>query len=87
MARDGFTPAGGFDWEATEDITELSGDDLRLLLARVSREERAVAYRHELLRGRLDVIRAELAGRGVAELSPEQLARVLMGESGEGRAS
>ncbi len=87
MVRDGSTPADGFDWEAAEDITALSEEDLRRLLARVSREERAVAYRHELLRGRVDLIRAELVERGVAALPPEELARVIMGEAGEGRVS
>jgi hypothetical protein len=84
MVRDGFTPVGGFDWEAAEDIAALSGEDLRLLLARVSREERAAAYRHEVLRGRVDLIRAELVERGVAALSPEELAGVLMGEAWKG---
>ncbi len=87
MVRDGSTPADGFDWEAAEDITALSGEGLRRLLARVSREERAAAYRHELLRGRVDLIRAELVERGVAALPPEELARVIMGEAGEGRVS
>ena len=90
MVRDGFTPAGGFDWEAAEDITALSERDLRRLLARVSEEERAAAYRREVLRGRADLIRAELVGRGVASLPPEGLAEVLageaLGEAGEGRA-
>lgn len=80
MVRDG-TPNDGFDWEAAEDVTALSEGDLRLLLARVTREERAAAYRHEVLRGRVDLIRAELVERGVAALPPEELARVLMGEA------
>jgi hypothetical protein len=84
MSEDGFTRAGGFDWEAAEDFTALPEGDLRRLLARVSEEERAAAYRHEVLRGRADLIRAELAGRGVASLPPEELARVLMGERGGG---
>lgn len=87
MVRNSSTAADGFDWEDAEDITALSGEDLRRLLERVSREERAVAYRHEILQGRVDLIRAELVERGVAELSPEELAKVLMGEAGEGRVS
>lgn len=87
MAEDSFTPAGGFDWEAAEDITALSEEDLRRLLAEVSKEERAAAYLHELLRGRLNLIRAELSGRDVASLSSEELAEVLMGEAEEGRVS
>ena len=84
MSEDGFTRAGGFDWEAAEDFTALSEVELRQLLARVAVEERAVAYRHEVLRGRIDLIRAELVDRGVASLPPEELARVLTGERGLG---
>ena len=87
MVEDGFTPAGGFDWEAADDFTALSEGELRRLLARVSGEERETAYRHEVLRGRVDLIRAELVDRGVASLSPEELARVLVGEAGEGGTS
>jgi hypothetical protein len=82
MSEDGFIRAGGFDWEAADDFTALSEEELRRLLARVSEEERAAAYRHEVLRGRAELIRAELVGRGVASLPPEELARVLMGERG-----
>jgi hypothetical protein len=35
-----------------------------------------------VLRGRANLIRAELAGRGVAGLSTEELARVLLGGEG-----
>ncbi len=79
MVEDGSTQAGSFDWEGTEDVTALSRRDLGRLLARVSEEERAAAYRHEVLLGRVNLIRAELAGRGVASLPPEELARVLIG--------
>jgi hypothetical protein len=80
-----FTPSGGFDWESAEDFTALPEPELRELLARVSEEERLAAYRHELLRGRANLIRAELAGRGVAALPAEELARVLLGEEGRAR--
>lgn len=83
MSDQRFTPSGGFDWESSEDLTALPEPELRELLARVSGEERRAAYRHELLRGRADLIRAELAGRGVAALSTEELARVLLGGEGE----
>ena len=78
------TPAAGFDWESAEDLTGLPEPELRGLLARVVEEERAAAYRREVLRGRADLIRTELAGRGVSGLSSDDLARVLLGE--EGRA-
>ena len=83
----GFTSAGanagGFDWETVEDLTSLPEAGLRDALARVSEQERAAAYRHEMLRGRLNLIRAELAGRGLASLPSDELARVLLGEVGE----
>ena len=72
---------GGFDWEEAEDITVLSEGELRERLLALSREERAVSYRRRVLHGRIDLIRAELAGRGLATLAPEDLARVLLGDS------
>jgi hypothetical protein len=79
------TPESGFDWDSAEDLTGLTGlaePELRGLLARVVEEERVAAYRREVLRGRANLIRAELAGRGVSGLSSEELARVLLGEEG-----
>ena len=70
----------GFDWEEAEDITALSEGDLREILEALREEERTVSYRRRILQGRIDLIRAELAGRGVAALAPEDLARVLLGE-------
>ena len=75
-------PASGFDWCSAEDLTGLPEPELRGLLARVVEEERLAAYRREVLRGRANLIRAELAGRGVSGLSGEELARVLLGEEG-----
>ena len=81
--RAGYTPfmedsgvLRGYDWEEAEDITVLSGDELRERLQALIGEERAVSYRRRILRGRIDLIRAELAGRGRA---PEEIARVLLG--------
>jgi hypothetical protein len=74
------TPASGFDWGSAEDLTGLPEPDLRALLARVVEEERAAAMRLEVLRGRANLIRAEVAGRGLSGLSSEGLARVLLGE-------
>ena len=70
----------GFDWEEAEDITVLSETDLRERLEALKREEKAVSYRCRILQGRIDLSRAELAGRGVAALAPEDLARVLLGD-------
>jgi hypothetical protein len=64
------TPASGFDWESAEDLTSLPEPELRRLLARVAEEERAAAFRREVLRWRGD------------RLSSEDLARVLLGEEG-----
>jgi len=71
---------GAFDWEGAEDITALSGEDLRESLEALVKEERAVAYRQQILKGRIDLIRAELVGRGAVALPPEDLARVLLGD-------
>ncbi len=70
----------GFDWEGADDVTALTEEDLRELLEALLEEERAVSYRREVLRGRIDLIRAELVGRGGAPLSPEDLASVLLGD-------
>ena len=89
--RGGYTPAmadetrGGedqrYDWEGEPDLTDLSEGDLRLRLKALSDEERDVSYRRRVLQGRIDLIRAELVRRGGAALSPEDLARVLLGDS------
>jgi hypothetical protein len=71
----------GFDWQGAEDLTVLSEEDLRALLGALAEEERETGYRLRVLQGRIDVIRAELVRRGVAALAPEELARVLLGES------
>jgi len=75
----------GFDWEEAEDITVLSEADIRELLRALTEEERAVSYRRHILQGRIDLIRAELVGRGVAALAPEDVARVLLGDSPKDR--
>lgn len=73
----------GFDWEGAEDLTALSEEELKERLAGLVEEERAVSYRREILRGRIDLIRAALVERGAVALSPEELVRVLVGESKE----
>jgi hypothetical protein len=71
----------GFDWEEAKDLTVLSESDLREILKALTEEERVVSYRRRILQGRIDLIRAVLARRGVAALAPEDLARVLLGKS------
>lgn len=72
---------GGFEWEEAEDITALSEADLRDRLEGLCDEERAVSYRRRVLQGRIDLIRAELVERGAVAVSPEDLARALLGAS------
>jgi hypothetical protein len=74
---------GGFDWESAEDLTALSDEELRERLGGLVEEERAVSYRRELLRGRIDLMRAELVRRGSLTPSAQELARVLLGEEGD----
>ena len=45
-------------------------------------EERVVSYRRQVLQGRIDLIRAEFVRRGSVTRSPEELARVLLGDEG-----
>jgi hypothetical protein len=77
---DGAGLGEGFDWEGAEDLTALSAGELRQSLDSLCEEERALSYRRQVIQGRIDVIRAELAGRGAVALPPEDLARVLLGE-------
>ena len=70
-----------YDWEGEPDLTDLSEEKLRLRLKALSDEERDVSYRRRVLQGRIDLIRAELVRRGGVALSPEDLARVLLGGS------
>lgn len=71
----------GFDWAGSEDLTSLSSEELKSHLVEFSEEERSVSYRRRVLQGRIDVIRAELVRRGDFITSPEELARVLLGDS------
>lgn len=79
----GLGGTGGYEWEEEPDLTSLSEEELRERLKELAEEERAVSYRRRVLQGRIDLIRAELVRRGGAALSPEDLARVLLGGSAE----
>jgi hypothetical protein len=68
-----------YEWEKEPDLTSISEGELRARLKELSEEERVVSYRRRVLQGRIDLIRAELVRRGSVALSPEELARVLMG--------
>jgi hypothetical protein len=73
---------GGFDWEGAVDLTALSEGELKGRLGALVEEERVVSYRRQVLQRRIDLIRAQLVRRRSVALSPEELARVLMGEEG-----
>lgn len=69
----------GYEWEGEPDLTSISEEELRARLKELAEEERTVSYRRRVLQGRIDLIRAELVRRGGVALSPEELARILMG--------
>ncbi len=72
----------GVDWEEAPDLTTISEDELRGWLKQLAEEERAISYHRRVVQGRIDLIRAELVRRGGVTLSPEELARVLLGNQG-----
>ena len=84
----------GYQWEGEPDLTCISEEELKARLKELDEEERALSYRRRVLQGRIDLIRVELVRPGGVVLSPEDLARVLMGEEsnrsggtvGEGKA-
>ena len=63
-------PGEGYGWEEEPDLTFLS------------EEERVTSYRRLVIQVRIDLIRAELVRGGGVALSPEELARVLLGDRG-----
>jgi hypothetical protein len=70
---------GGYGWEEAPDLTSISEEELRARLKELAEEERKISYHRRVLQGRIDLIRAELVRRGGVTLSPEELARVLLG--------
>ena len=72
-----------FGWEGAEELTALSGGELRARLEALNGRG-AVSSRRGARAGRMDVIRAELVRRDVVVLTPEKPARVLLGEPAEG---
>ena len=71
----------GYEWKEEPDLTSISEEELRIRLKKLAEEEREISYRRCVLQGRIDLIRAELVRRGGAALSPEELARLLLGAS------
>ncbi len=74
-----------YEWEGEPDLTSTSEDELRVRLQQLAVEEREISYRPRVIQGRIDLIRSELVRRGVVALSPEELARVLLGDEGQTR--
>ncbi|MDX6379096.1 MAG: hypothetical protein QOI57_120 [Rubrobacteraceae bacterium] len=68
----------GFEWEDEPDLTSVS-EELKARLEELAEEERAISYRRRVIQGRIDLISAELVRGGGVALSPEELARVLLG--------
>jgi hypothetical protein len=83
-----------YEWEEVLDLTSLpEEEEVGHSLGEISNEEWALSSCRRVLQGRTDLLRAEFVrrGGGVA-LSPEELARVLLGEgsspsTGEGDVS
>lgn len=71
---------GAFEWEEVPDLTSFSEEELKSELESFSEEERKVSYRRRVLQGRIDLLRTELVRRGGMSVSPEELARALMGD-------
>lgn len=72
---------GSFEWEEVPDLTSFSEEELKVRLEAFSLEERDVSYRRRVLQGRIDLIRGELVRRGGLSVSPEELARALLGDA------
>lgn len=76
---------GSFEWEEVPDLTSFSEEELKAQLEAFSAEERDVSYRRRVLQGRIDLLRAELVRRGGFSVSPEDLARALLGNAYEAK--
>lgn len=73
-----------FEWEEVPDLTSFSEEELKSELEFCAKEEREISYRRRVLQGRIDLLRAELVRRGGLSVSPEELARALMGDVSDG---
>lgn len=69
-----------YEWEEVLDLTSLSEAKLGDYLGELSIKERALSYRRRILQGKIDLACAELVRHGGVAISPEELARVLLGE-------
>ena len=49
--------------ETFPDVSSMSNQDLKELIARLTDEEREISYQRRLLHGKIDILRAELVNR------------------------
>ena len=77
-------PAEEYEWSEEPHLTVISEKELRARLEKLSEEEQAIGYLRRVLRGRIDLMRAELVRRGGVAVPPEGLAWVLLGEGSHG---
>jgi hypothetical protein len=84
----GGKPAEEYEWSAEPHLTAISEEEFRARQEKLSEEGWAIGwaigYARRVVRGRIDLIRAELVRRGDVTLPPEGLARVLLGEGRQG---
>jgi hypothetical protein len=80
----GGKPAEEYEWSAEPHLTAISEEESRARLEKLSEEGWTIGYVRRVVRGRIDLIRAELVRRGGVTLPPEGLARVLLGEGRQG---
>lgn len=75
--------------DAFPDLTTLSDDDLKKLIAELEAEENDLSYRRRLLHGKIDILRSELSARlkeegeeGLAKgVDVERLSEILSGKA------
>ena len=75
--------------EPLPDLSTLTDDDLRVMIAELEKEEDEISFRRRVLHGRIDILRAELVARlreqvsaGEAKLADvERLSEILSGRA------
>jgi hypothetical protein len=71
--------------EPLPDLANLSDEDLKALIEKLTQEENEVSFRRRLLQGRIDILRAErtarLKGQGVTDIDVEKLTDILSSRS------
>jgi len=76
--------------EPLADLTTLSDDELRSLIADLKKEEDELSYKRRLLHGKIDILRAELVarlqksvegGEGTLSTDIDKLTEILAGKA------